>query len=92
MKMEAGQSPAADQYAEGFKEGVRQALQRCRLLLASGNVTATACITALEAMAVEPQKEPPPRFHCIHCARYFYSSPPPAHCPVCLTAPAVNAS
>ncbi|GAA0808886.1 hypothetical protein [Cupriavidus gilardii] len=67
MKMEAGQSPAADQYAEGFKEGVRQALQRCRLLLASGNVTATACITALEAMSTTTAGIQATAYRCPKC-------------------------
>ncbi len=92
MKMETGDSPAADPYVEGFNEGVRQALQRCRLVLASGNVTATACITALGTLKMEPRKEQPPRFHCARCARYFYSSPAPDRCPICAAAPAVSAA
>lgn len=92
MKTGTGQSLATDLYVEGFNEGVRQALQRCRLVLASGNVTASACITALEALTIEPKREQPPRFHCVHCTRYFYASPLPDRCPSCFSGPAISAA
>lgn len=67
MKMETGHHPAADPYAEGFKDGVRQALQRCRLLLASGNVTASACVTALEAMSTGTPGIQATAYRCPKC-------------------------